>query len=861
MADPENEQQQDGAEDEPKGPTLTPLQFPEGYIPGRYASFPVSPFPIYGPDELGMYKAGIDDLDEIVTRADTSAHTWEVLQAWDARNMARGYQFANCGKNGWGQYGAVNGASASGQEIMQSQQQGQLFPVNVYGARQDKSSSVLAMDVPGLTFVPKIDSDPVDQTASDEKKKYLKVWLNDAGGKKLVRKIADLFYTDDRVVLWTASWADQQEWGTETPNQRQDVFDAPIPDGVTPENEQQKTQDTDAEQPAVRELTLAGGKLEWKVPIMADEQRQMGWMRYSMENNVNDVKERWVWAESKIVAGFKQGGDQIDRNARVNVRLAVQNATSSGQSTQHDATETYTWYRPSMYRSIEKKEIRDIYFETFPDGLLVVHASGEFVACRNESMNKHLKVLHPKEGSGQNRRAIGTNYLPLQKRLNANVALLDRYFRSCVPRKFHAADAIDSEAINGQSNDPAKSTPLLLKADQTIDMVTGVEKVPTPAPGMFEFIQWLVMGAPEVMDGMEPSMFGAATGDADQGVYQTAKLKRDAARGVYSLPWSEICIGLAKAAEQAAECAANNRVSDISFNIPGQDKLEIELSKMQGNALCYPESLEIPQTIAEQEAQMAELLENGKNVAIYQAIANDPRNLVEFGKFPSLANLEIPGLDSVEQQQGEFEILMQSGPLPNPAIAQLAQQIAQIEAQIQQGMTHPEAQTPEGQQAMQQLQQSLPQLQQQLQQMQQAQPNVASVPVAQDGSENHAIHAAITLGFMTSAAGRKLKFGNDEQKAIFQNFTLHWEEHVEMGQKLTPPQQMEFKGTLSVDPSKFSPEVQAKVFQAAGLQVSPEEATGDASLVLHEVTTEKTGVGADGVPVKQKIAMVGKGLR
>jgi hypothetical protein len=861
LADIENDQvAQEGEKAESQGPTLTPLEYPEGYIPGRYAAFPISPFPIYGPDELGEYKSGIDDMDEVVTRADASARLWEVLQAWEARNMARGYQFNNCGRNGWNMYGAVNGSQASAQEIMQSHQSGRLFPVNVYGARQDKSSSVLAMDVPGLTFVPKLDSDPVDQTAADEKKKYLKVWLNDAGGKKLVRKIADLFYTDDRVVLWTNSWANQQEWGTETPNKKQEVFDAPEPDGITPENEQNAPAD-DEEVPAIREVTKAGGKLEWKVPIMADEQGQMGWMRCSMENNVNDARERWVWIEDKIVPGSKQGGDQIDRNARVNVRLAVQNTTSSGESSQQDCTETYTWYRPSQYRSIKKKEIRDLYFKTFPDGVVTFHAAGQLAGCRNEAMDKHLKVLHAKEGSGQNRRAIGTNYLPLQKILNANFGLLDRYFRACVPRKFHDTEAINSEAIAEQNNDPAKSTPVLLKTNQKIDDITGVERVPTPTSGIFEFIQWLILGAPEVMDGMEPSMFGAATSDADQGVYQTAKLKRDAARGVYSLPWSEICIGLAKAAEQASECAAANRVADISANLPGQDKLKIELEKMQGDALCYPESLEIPQTISEQEAQMAELLENGKNVAIYQAIANDPRNLVEFGKFPSLANLEIPGLDAVEQQQGEFELLLQSGPLPNPEIAQLTQQIGAITLQLQQGQTHPEAQTPQGQQAMQQLQQTLQQMQQQLQQIQQTAPTVANVPVAQDGSENHAIHAQITLGFMTSAAGRKLKYGNDEQKAVFQNVTLHWQAHVEMGQKLTPPQQMEFKGNLSIDPSKFSPEVQAKVFQAAGLQVSPEEATGDASLVPHEVTTEKEGVGADGIPVKQKIAMVGKGLR
>jgi len=828
-------------QDEPRGgPMLTPLVYPEGHVPGRYAAFPVSPEPIFGPDELGIYKSAIDDLSETCTRADSSARIWEVLQAWEARLFSRGYHFLQGGKKGWGMAGAVNGSSASGAEIMQTQNAGKLFACNVYSAREDKIVSALSREVPGLTFVPKRDSDPMDQTAADEKKKYLKVWMTEAEIAEVLGQVSHLFYTDDRVALYTASWVDQQQWGTEAPDAKQEGFGAPAPDGITPETEMQPQQ-PESDRPAVREVTRAYGKLECKVPIYADKQAQMPWIRIASEENINTLKERYVWIDDKIKGGGSVGsGDQLDRTARINVRLAVQTSTVSGESVQQDATETFTWFRPSQYRAIKDKAVRDLFFETFPDGLLVVHAGSEFAMCRNESMDKHLTILHPKHGSGQNRRAIGSNYLPMQKILNANISLLDRYFRSTVPRKFHDSEAINSEVMAAQTNDPAKSTPLLLKAGQTIDGVTGVEKVPTPTSGMFEFVQWLIEGAPEAMDGASPAMFGME--DAD--TFGATKLNRDQALQVFSMPWRRICIGLAKAAEQAAECAAENRIANIAFNVPGQDKLEIELSKMQGSALCYPESLEIPQTIAEQEAQMAELLENGKNVAIYQAIAQDPRNLVEFGKFPSLANLEIPGLDAVEQQQGEFELLMQSGPLDNP-------QVAQIQMQVQQAEGNPEAMTPEGQQALQQLQQALQQLP----------PKISSVSVAQDGSENHEIHAAITLGFMTGAAGRKLKNGDEEQRAIYANIKLHWQEHVAMSEKLTPPKEMEFKGSLSIDLSKFSPEVQSKVFQAAGMQVSPEEATGDASLVPHEVVTEKEGVDEQGIPVKQKIAMVGKGLR
>jgi hypothetical protein len=828
----------------PQGPQLTPLQPPEGWVAGKYASFPVSPEPMYGPDELGVYKKGIEDMDETVARADSAARVWEVMQAWEARNFARGYHFMEGGRRGWSLFGAVNGSSASGAEILQSHNAGKLFPVNVYGARMDKSSSVLASEVPSLTFVPDTDSDPMDQAAADEKKKYLKVWLNDAGIKGVVRKIADYFYTDDRVVLLTWSVADEQARGTETPKKPQQVYGAPESDGVTPETQMQPMA-PQSDVPAVREVTIAYGKLEAKVPIYADSMDEIPWVRIAKEQNVNTLKERYPWIEEKIKAGATTGRDDIDRLARINVRLAVQTSSSSGESWQQDATESITFYRPSQFRSIKDKATRDLYYQTFPKGLMVINAGGEFAFAQNRALTAHIEVLHAKEGSGQNRRAIGTNYLPIQKILNANISLIDRYFRSCVPRRFHAEPWINTEAINGQFNDPAKSTPVTeLPAGKGIQDLTGIENVPSPHNGMFEFIQWMIQGAPEVMDGMEPSMFGAATGEADQGVYQTAKLKRDAARGVYSLPWSAICLGLAKAAEQAAESAALNRIEDISSNVPGQGKITVEIGKMTGNAYCYPESLEIPQTIAEQEAQMADLLENGQNVAIYQAIANDPRNLTVFSNFPSLSELNIPGLDAVEQQEGEFELLMQSGPIPNPQLAPLQEQLMQAEGD-------PEAQTPEGQQALQQLQQAI----------QSMPPEVSSVPVAQDGSENHLIHAAITLGKITSPEGRKLKNGDEQQQAIYQNLMLHWKEHEEMKAKLTPVPPIEAKFSVSAAIDKAPPSVQQQAWAALGVQAPPSDWEDQNMLQPHEVTTEKEGVDANGVPVKQKISVVGKGLQ
>jgi len=596
-------------------------------------------------------------------------------------------------------------------------------------------------------------------------------------------------------------------------------------------------------------VTWIGGKLESKVPLMANTEHEMGWLRAQWETGINLLKSKYPWVKDSIGSGGDtDGADQIARMARINVRLAVQASSSSGESYKNDATESVLYFRPSEYEAIKDEDVRRVFYETFPDGLEVWNAGGTLAMVRNCRMSKHVKVVHPSPGDGQNREAIGTNYLPLQKVLNANISLLDRYFRAAVPRRFAAEGPLDTQLMNSQSNDPGKVTAVMLSQANglRIQDLTGIENVPQPNDAIFSFVQWLIQGGPEAMDGGTAAAFGEAGGQADQGVFKTTRLRRDQALQVFSMPWAALCDLVTATSLQAIESAAENRVANISASLPGQTKLEIELEKLQGNVLTHPESLEIPRTLAEEEEQIAELLEQSGNVSLYQQIMLDPRNLAVFSRFPSLSGLDLPGADSVEQQQGEFEILMRGGPVPNPKLAQIQQQI-QSGMAIEVQLTDPQ-QVAQHQQMMAQLQQmekSLP-------------PLVSTVPVAQDTSENHMIHAAITLGMLTSATGRKLKNGDEQQNAIWQNLKLHWQEHMTVLKQLQPPKEMEFKGNVSIDPSKFPPQAQAEMFEAMGLQIPPFALQEQDQ--THEITEEKEGVDASGTPVKRKVSVVGKPL-
>ncbi len=839
-------------------PRLKPLQFPEGYVPGKITPWMCSPEPIYGPDEMGEYISAIEQMTQNVNKCDAAARIWEVLQAWEMRLFRRNYQFLNVGWKGWGMFGGSSGTSGAA-SVMAAGNAMKLFSCNVFGTRHKKITALLSRDVPGTIIAPIDDDDPMDQATSEQAEKYLKVFLHQANLKAVVIKLAGLFCTDGRAGMLTYTVADQTRWGTELPNRKEAVYGEPESEGVTPETEMDSsdsslggTGDTDdsagmdSEQPARREVTFVGGKLEWKVPLMADEEEEMGWVRYQHEVSVNKLKAQYPWIRDKIAAGGNVGGmDQIDRLARINVRLAVQASSSSGEAYKNDSTESVTFYRPSEYEGIEDDEIRDVFNETFPDGLEVWHAGGNMAFCRNARMSKHVKIIHPGPGDGQNREALLTNYLPLQKVLNANISLIDRYHRNAIARRYAGEPYINTQAVNTQQNDPAKVTAVAMEAlppGTKISDLTAVENVPQPNDSIFQFVQWLIQGGPEAMDGGSPAAFGEADGESDQGVFKTTRLKRDQALQVFSIPWGALCEGICAISQQAVESAAENRIADFSASLPGQKKLKIELSKLQGNVLVQPESLEIPQTMAEQEEEMAQLLEQSQNVALYQQIMMDPRNLAVFSRFPSLKDLNIPNADQVEAQQGEFEILMRSGPIPNPKVAKIAETLKQALQTVGPDMP------PEGEQAIMQMQQMLKSLP----------PLVSTVPVAQDNSENHMIHAAITLGMLTSPTGRKLKHGDEEQNTIWQNLKLHWQEHMAMLKQLQPPKEMEFKGSVSIDPSKFPPQAQAEMFEAMGLQVPPYALQEQDQ--THEITQEKEGVDAEGVPVKQKVSVVGKPL-
>jgi hypothetical protein len=103
-------------------------------------------------------------------------------------------------------------------------------------------------------------------------------------------------------------------------------------------------------------------------------------------------------------------------------------------------------------------------------------------------------------------------------------------------------------------------------------------------------------------------------------------------------------------------------------------------------------------------------------------------------------------------------------------------------------------------------------------------PQISTVQVAQDESENHVVEANECFEWMNGTEGQKFKSGTPEQKAGYANVHLHWQEHVVMAKKIMaqnkPPDKPPSE-SISVDVSKMPPEVAVQALAKMGITSTP----------------------------------------
>lgn len=808
--------------------------------------------------------AALNGLRQLASRSDIAARRFEVEQTWEVDLFERGYQHLTAKKGGgfdlpgedtrWGPTAQINRSN--------------LLNCNITSKTHDILVGAICREIPRVQFMPSCPDNNAEVTAAQTADKFKLVYQRNNKIRNMMRTIASLFCREDRVVLMTGFFKDATQYGYEG-DQPEPVSpeDATSPLGTQTEETQElgQPQNQDDEQqegqepeqnavpeevpeeeayeapakakriPKGMELTKIFGKLANKVPITSNDISTMPWLQCFEDLDEAFVKGMFPFAKDRIKPeGTDAAEIELDRIARLNTQLAIQGKYVTGDSLQRLTTVCYTFMRPSLfYANSVKDSVRDKLCELFPDGCLLIVAGTEFIMARNCNMNDHVVIGHPYPEAGQNRRSLLTNIIPIQKRLNDWMDLMGDFFVRTVPKRYYDQVAFDIELIQSQDNTPGGSIPFIARPGVAFSQLMGTDPIVQNQPAMAEFIKWFEGELNDDISGALASIYGGAT---DVNTVGNAAIQRDQALGRINSAWLAIQEMFAEAHRQAVKCAALNRKNDVDEMVQGIGRVTVEIAKMKGNVLCYPEyDSSFPESSAQKEERFLELWKaaesnpGGPSAKLLLV----PKNLKAAKDALRFHDLDIPGSDEYEKQQGEFEILIKTGPVPNPEIQKMKDQILEHQTQINAATAGMKQEQLAGTLQPEHVQQAAPMLDKleqqvqlmakQIQQLETEWPEVSTVSVREDKSENHAVEAQACYDWMNSPEGRRYDHGTPEEQDIFRNFYLHWKKHVEVDGKLNPPQaQFKTEGlSFSGDLTKLPADVTAQVLQAGGFTVNP----------------------------------------
>lgn len=819
-------------------------------------------------------KAAIRELCRLTQNRDMPARREEVIRVWEARLFDRGKQHLLPLRNGgWKLPGAGSGYGPTDQVRS-------MFEINIYNSFQQIVTSVLTREVPTPLFESRNPEDDKGITAAENAEK-LKAQII-TGGKFLAKQaeMARFLWTDARACYLTRYMLDASQFGRE-PDPEEEVPEdeakiseedeaeakhgdesddsesggaqpddkgngsEPSGDGI--EEKAAKAAEGDAEdaeseegeekpqekgKPKGQQVTIVLGALETKMPMKAGCLAECGYFQWSQEIGVAAAKASFPEVADQISPqGGGPGGDDIDRLARVNVLLGVQDNFQTSDTAEYDVTMQRSWFRKYQLLDIKDVEIRNRIMAKVDKGLYVTFAGETFCEGRDESMDEHISVVFAFPGDGAHRQGLGTNMIPVQKIFNNLAELANDYLTRGIPMKWMDNEMFNLEALKDQSNVPGDTRGFDREQGVTMEQVIWVEPTLTFPPELVEILNQIMTGWAQLLCGA----YDALTGGGDSAPNDTMgglMIQRDQAIGRIGVPWRHIKEGIGNAIRQAIQCLATN--SDEAIVITGSEAATIEMQSLRGDFVAVVDVDEnIPSTWTEKQNRVSKILEGAATNPFYQNMLKDPDNLELVAQAGGLKGLVIIELVSRDKQLGEIEMMLKTGPTPNPVYQELQNQIAQLTEQLapiqQEAMTAAQSGAqpdPAHVQKGTELNQQLTQLKAQLAK---TRPKRSSVPLDEDPDcEDHVTEAAVCFKYMNGTKGRALKDGEENDQLAFENIRLHFLEHNDVA-KMKAANAPPVKGkppSISISSKDLPAPELAAATQAAGIPAKVEDFEG-----------------------------------
>lgn len=798
--------------------------------------------PVKNAELTSRQKTVLKNLKVKAEKRDYPARLIEVIQAWEAALFYRGFQFLIPQRGGgW----IIPGESTGYGPTMQMDLA--LLPTNIYSARAQMIIAALTRTVPNVRFGPQDAGSDAGITAAESADKFVKVIRRNIDLIMVQTDAARYLWTDGRFGYWSRFVKDGQKFGWEQDDEEDDLIPETEPpdaeaSGPTPveraataseeggedtgpndrEDESHPTEPTDdqtepagdlsrdqgeavgeeeeeeatepgseplnSRTPIGQEVRTAHGKLEMKlVPMMANDLCEVDVLILENEVDLGRARGMFPWVANDIKGGDRGTAEgEISRLARQNVKLGMQSTYVTSDSFADDVTIQRVWMRPAYFMHAPEEEREDL-IEMFPNGCLLVYAGDCFCYARNESVDDSWALGQAYAGDGQNRNAMGTSTMPIQKRLNNWLDLMNDLFVRAVPKKWMDSKVFNIDALRQQTNIPGDIGGFKRQPNVPVAEMIFVEPQVTLPQTLPDFIKEYSGPLAELLSGAYPALAGGDVGTADSGV--AIATQRDSALGRLAPTWHSIKNCEATSMKQLVSWGAKCRDKSVREKIPGGETIKLELNDMKGNILCYAESDEnFPETYTQRKNGVTQIFTDAaKNPQLGEALYN-AENLELLRAMTGLRDIYMPEVTARDKQLGEIEQLINQKPIPTQAYMQAEMKLGMLKAGIKKGGGDPA---------------QLQQAEQELEALPDDQKFQCSIPIRK--SDDNVTEAATCWKWLNGEEGRKMFYTN---KKSYLNVELHWELHDNAAKAATaaagppakpPSESINFKDVAMID--------------------------------------------------------------
>lgn len=795
----------------------------ETYLDGETAPFIVTKNKVWKPEDLKKEDpeliSTILGLVKQFTASEDIARRLSVLQVWEARHFDRGYQHLQGGnKGGWQVAGISNNKNDN---FIENADDNNLYATNLLSGQGDIVTGVMNRGAIKVSFRPAT-SDKMDSTAADEANKYKHIWYEANDSVELQRTTAGILWTDPRVVYWTRSIKDKSRFGTCINSQGKEVV-------------------------RTVEITSPFGVLETKLPMMRDSIHEMSYANIYEEIDYTTARSMFPWAEDKIEPSTGSSAETtFEKVARINTKSGLIGTFLVGTNSQRDSTVCYSWQRQGNFYAKEVKSgQRKFLLENFTNGLFAIVINDNLICCWEESMDDHLALGMATRGFGQNRRALCSSDIPIQKRINIWADLWDKYIRGSIPMTILDDQAFNTEAMAELRSDPQRFVSAVPPQGQTVQSLVGQTPQAQPLPGFLELFQMYTGPILQSSDGATPTLQGNAEGPTDTVGGTQMRLNQSLER--IGPVWMAMNKMTEVAVTQAARLCAENGEGEVTGLYDGDQDISVKPENLKGNFKARAETTNaIPESGTQTEAKLMMILDlanSNQGVAELISKPSNAKNIVLGLHLDNIITVEESG--SVDKQNKEIIKLISESPLINPEWDKLNNQLSQL------NQTHESAKelaikaTQSGQQLSPEIIQQGDQMESQVQQLTQQLSNIpqylCSIPAETDESVDHATEADTCFQWMNDCDGASLRakalnkeFGNEDWDH-FNNVLLHWQGHTDMMKKISSQNQQTQVPKLSVS-AKASPIQVSQILAAAGIQTDPNEKPNPTETETEEIS-------------------------